>query len=67
MVKVVATIEDQNGVRILCDKGYAFGDIELADREYELEEAAQEVADELQADVGDVVDETVRYEVCQVW
>ena len=59
---IIAT-HDDNGQRCLCDRSYALGD--YADQTWTDRSEADAVADYLRSDVGDVVDETVEYEVVE--
>lgn len=61
--RITATYDD-HGNEILADRYYALG--QYADQTWESREEAEEVAEELREDVGDVVDASVRYYVDEV-
>ena len=58
---ITATVVDRNGTEVVCDRGYAFGDV--ATTGYATYEDADDTADSLRSDVGDVVDASVVYDV----
>lgn len=54
---------DDNGNTVHADRSYALG--QYADTTWTDRDEAEAVANELRADVGDVVDESVTYEVVE--
>lgn len=58
---ITATYADASGTRLAADRHYALGD--YACTVFDSQEEAEEIADQLRSDVGDVVDETIKYEV----
>lgn len=55
---ITATYDD-NGQECTADRAYALG--EYADQSWATREEAEAIAEELRADVGDVVDASVKY------
>ena len=61
--KITATTPDSNGTRVHCDSDYALG--QYARMTWSMIDDAEKIADELREDVGDVVDESVEYEISE--